>query len=430
MTRILSIKEHQPLSSDTSIYTEVFDENVDLLKKFPDATNAKGNIFLGCYVEGWPSPEPKASYYVGLTWLIEDKYALQINPKINDLDFLNMFMTCMKCMDNDVQNKIMHIYGIDFSKPFIETQGLHIDITPFIIIHFISLLEPIIRKGLKRNYVFEEDNLNSKLKGKLQFSQHFKRNILNKRFDRNYCKYQEYSVDCIENRILKKALLFAESYTIRHKLSLPDEYTNIILRAKNALSEVSDIFSPSEIERFKSNPLYKEYARAISVAKLILRRFGYDVQRAEEQSNLVPPFWIDMSLLFEIYILGLLREKYGQNIKYHISTYGNEIDFGKTDEKMIIDTKYIYHWDENINHENVRQLSGYARNKQIRRKLLGDVYENEILPCMFIYPNANGIERFENNKLLQEERLCSIDEYLEFYKIGVKLPKINRIQKS
>lgn len=422
MTRLLCIEEHQPLSFDSAVFHEVFDENESLLKSFPDESNTKGSHLLGCYVEGWPNPVPKASYFVGLAWLKEGQDALQVNPKIKDLDFLKIFMACLRCKDNDVQNKIMHIYGIELNKPFIEAQGLHVDVTPFIIIHFISLLEPIAKKGLKRNYVFEEDNLHSKLKGKLQFSQHFKKNILNNRFDRNYCRYQEYSVDCTENRILKKALAFVESYTRLHKLKMPTEFTNIILRMKSALSEVSDICSPAEIERFKTNPLFKEYARAISVAKLILRRFGYDVQRAEEQSNMIPPFWIDMSLLFEIYILGLLRKKHGQNIKYHISTHGNEIDFGKPDEKMIIDTKYIYNWADNVNHENIRQLSGYARNKQIRRKLMGALYEDQILPCVIIYPNADGIERFEEDKLLQEKRCCPIDEYLEFYKLGVRLP--------
>ena len=68
MTRTLSIEEHRPLT-DSPLFHEVFDENETLWKCFPDATNAKGQHLLGCYVEGWPTPVPTASYHVGLTWL-------------------------------------------------------------------------------------------------------------------------------------------------------------------------------------------------------------------------------------------------------------------------------------------------------------------------------------------------------------------------
>ena len=420
MTRILSIEEHRPLT-DSPLFHEVFDENEALWKCFPDATNAKGKQLLGCYVEGWPAPVPIASYHVGLAWLKEGEVALHVFPKIRGLDFMTMFMTCLKNKDNGVQEKLMHIYEFDFKKPSIDAHGLHIDVTPFIIIHFLSLLEPIVKKGLKHNYVFEEENLQGKLKGKLVFSQHFKKNVLKHRLDKNYCRYQEYSIDCTENKILKKALSFAESYIQHYHLKVSDNHTRTIQQAKSLFSEVSDTCFPSEIERFRVNPLFREYARAIGVAKLILRRFGYDVQRVERQPNMVPPFWMDMSLLFETYVLGLLSEKYGQSIKYHIATNGNEIDFGKPDEKMIIDTKYIYHWRDRVNHDNVRQLSGYARNKQIRRKLMGDLNETEILPCMIIFPAADGIEFFSKNLLLDEP--CEeIETYLNFYKLGIRLP--------
>ena len=91
---------------------------------------------------------------------------------------------------------------------------------------------------------------------------------------------------------------------------------------------------------------------------------------------------------------------------------------------MIIDTKYIYHWENKVNHENIRQLSGYARNKQIRRKLMGALHETEILPCMILYPSSEGIERFTRDVMI-EEPCMDIDTYLKFYKLGIKLPSIN-----
>ena len=88
---------------------------------------------------------------------------------------------------------------------------------------------------------------------------------------------------------------------------------------------------------------------------------------------------------------------------------------------MIIDTKYIYHWNDKVNHDNIRQISGYARNKQIRRKLLGYINESDILPCMIIYPSVGGIENFSQG-LIFDEPVNEIESYLNFYKLGIKLP--------
>ena len=109
MIRILSIEEQKPLT-ESPIFNEVFDGNEALWKRFPDANNARGKHLLGCFVEGWPNPVPKAGFHVGLTWLEEGQVALQVCPKIPNVDFMSMFMTCLKCKDNDVQEKIMQIW--------------------------------------------------------------------------------------------------------------------------------------------------------------------------------------------------------------------------------------------------------------------------------------------------------------------------------
>lgn len=50
----------------------------------------------------------------------------------------------------------------------------------------------------------ENENLQSKIKGKINISQHIKQNVIPRREDRVYCQYQEYTVDNLENRILKR----------------------------------------------------------------------------------------------------------------------------------------------------------------------------------------------------------------------------------
>ena len=112
----------------------------------------------------------------------------------------------------------------------------------------------------------------------------------------------------------------------------------------------------------------------------------------------MPPFWINMPLLFELYVLQLLKRKYGDVIAYHITSRGNEIDYGKRDEKIIIDAKYIPAWSTSVDHDNVRQLSGYARNISIRYKLIGQIDTTTILPCIIIYPDIdNGLLYLPDN---------------------------------
>ena len=125
-----------------------------------------------------------------------------------------MFMECLN------HAKISHeisknrngepIYKIDSDQKAIPLPTSDFEITPLLIIHFIKVLEKIVKRGLKRDYIRIEENLSSKIKGKIMFSQYLKKNVMQGRNDRVYCRYQDYSVDCLENQILKKLLFFVK----------------------------------------------------------------------------------------------------------------------------------------------------------------------------------------------------------------------------
>ena len=84
---------------------------------------------------------------------------------------------------------------IDLDAPLINVPGMDVEIMPLIILHFAKLMEQLLKHSLKSDYVTREENLQSKIKGKLMFVQHLKRNVLLQHLDRNYCRYQEYSID-------------------------------------------------------------------------------------------------------------------------------------------------------------------------------------------------------------------------------------------
>ena len=318
----------------------------------------------------------KASYYIGLSWLKEGECSVSVLPKIN-VDYLKMFMDCFYSDDNDVQDKLMQIYSIDFDKPCIHLENTPFEFTPFIIIHFLQLMKKLIKKGLKKGYILKEENLKGKVKGKILFAHQYKKNLST-------------------GRIVQSMLPIFQS--------------------------VSDISDTQEIRKFQVNPFYREYARALKVAKLILRRFSYDIQSAQgDADKTLPPFWIDMPLLYELYILNMLRNRFGSKIYYHIATRKDEIDFGKRDEHLIMDAKYVPDWDTEVNTEHIGQLARYARAPGIRRKLLGTDDDTIICNCLLLYPSIQGITSFEKENILKEGNVKEM-EYLQFFKLGIKLP--------
>lgn len=374
-----------------------------------------------------------ANYYIGASWVGDSRnMALAVLPKM-PLDFPCMFACCWDDSDIDVQAKLEDIYHIDLDSPPIPVQGMEVEIMPLIILHFAKVMRNLLKHGLKSDYVFREENLKGKVKGKLMFTEQIKRNVFHKRLDLNYCHYQEYSVDCIENRILKKALRFSIWYLGGHRFSNHEIVMSMLKSEIESFVNVSEEVSITQLKSFRVNPLYREYAQALKLAKMILRRFSYDISKVEYDNaeHLTPPFWINMPLLFELYVLSLLKRRYGKQIAYHITSRGNEIDFGKYDEKLIIDAKYIPAWEENVLHENLRQLAGYARNIPIRNKLIGHEDKTTVLPLLIIYAsNGSGTSDFSTEMLLADPSIQRIPTYLECYKLGIRVPKTGGVGNS
>lgn len=397
------------------------EHKTQILEKINLKDNSKLGIGHDSFGQLW------TSYFIGIDWLIENESYIAIEPKIENLDYVKMFIQCLN--HHEISKFLKDIYNIDFQKKQIETPNVNWDLTPFLIVHFLSLLETIVQQGFKRNYVIKEENLNSKIKGKIQFSQQIKKNIFTNRKDRIYCQFQDYSIDCFENRLLKKTLLFVQSYSIKHLDK--KKYKKLFQKQNQLISKfenISDQISFSEIKRIKINSIYKEYVEAVELAKKILHRFGYSFKNTSINVNKkLPPFWIDMSKLFELYTYSLLKDEFGTKIIYQLSedgkrqTNGNygDIDFIKVDEKILIDTKYkdIYCKENKYEIENIRQLSGYARDWGVLKKL-NIKSDNEVIDCVIIYPNKNSTKDFKNVDL----KAIKINQFTKFYKCGIQLP--------
>lgn len=395
---------------------------------------------------------PKAHYYIGASWFVKDKYAFVVKPKV-DVDYVKLFMTALEMNSEDEAEYFSNYYHIDFEKPAIKTNALNNIITPLLVLHYISLLKHLVSKGLKRDYVVREENLQSKVRGRILLQNHLTKNVFAKREDRVFCRFQEFTEDIPENRILKKALSFSERFINQYESFKKhlQELTPLLSVIGSAFENVSEEVTIAQVTKVNAGKIFRHYEAAIKVAKLILRHFDYSIDKASGETQEVRPFCIDMPRLYEMYVLSLLRKAYGDQIKFQVKgCRKTQVDYIKKseNEKLIIDAKYKPKYNEGNRGilDDIREISGYARDKKILNAL-GWSPEDECAKgnyfpkCLIIYPDPNTkFDREEGEK--EDQRMNEMKEgfrkeeilsdtahireipgFKDFYKIAVPLPQ-------
>ena len=161
---------------------------------------------------------------------------------------------------------------------------------------FLSETERLVRLGLIKSYRKVSENM-GKVKGKIQFTEHVRRNCLHK--EKFFVTHSVYDTNNLLNQILLKALIILSnisnnpSYYIRIKKLLADfekvEETNITASSFASL-------------RFNRNS--ERYKSAITLAKLIILKYSPDLKGGNEN---VLAILFDMNLLFENYVYRKLK---------------------------------------------------------------------------------------------------------------------------
>ncbi|WP_420572974.1 5-methylcytosine restriction system specificity protein McrC [Kordia sp.] len=362
-------------------------------------------------------------YFVGLDWLEVNTSAIHVTSKINsdeqEIDIIGMLFSTLK--HPEVSKEIKELFIVKWEQPTIEISQKQDILTPFLVVEFLGLLKQIVRKGLKKSYYKVVQNLQGTVKGKIQVSKTIKKNLVNNKQLYTYCSFDEFGINNKENRLLKKALQFVKRYLPSYsKITNRNDIQNLVNYINPAFAGVSDQIEMTEIKQTKTNVFYKEYEQALYLAKLILKRFGYNISNTIQEKVQSPPFWIDMSKLFELYVLGLLKDEFQNEVKFQFKDFGNELDYllTKKDSEMVIDAKYKLRYLNGIHHSDIRQVSGYARLKKVYHAL--HKKQGDVIDCLIIHPDQNGLENLKEVNL----KKTAIEKYYDIYKIGVKLPTI------
>lgn len=393
------------------------------------------------------------SYYrIGAEWLdAECTHPLVVTSKIMDIDFLHMFMTCLT---SEVCAATFHgIYDIEFDAPQITAPGLDSVLTPLLLVQFLSVTEKIASKGLKKGYITREENLKT-IKGRLMVFPNERRNVWSGRADRFACRYDEYSVDTPENRLIKRALLFSQAMLSRlEPHSCHGALRRKLRRSLAAFEPVSDRIEMSERTFHSRNKLYADYTRATSLARMILRRYDFNISNIADHTDTVPVFRIDMALLFEHYVYALLEQTYGSDtiIYQAAGTHGRyyaDFLYVSPDYRAILDTKYIEFErlrtdDPGVDNPDstglpsrspirggiIAQLSGYARDYSILRKLGISPTSTDyvpVVPCIILYPAVpGGLPPFDpSSPHTFSAQLHPEPNTLKFWRLPVSVPTL------
>lgn len=368
------------------------------------------------------------SYFrIGAEWLDpEQSIPIVVVPKIEHIDFLSMFMTCLEL--SLPADEFSSIYDIDFDAKPIRSRELSSILSPLLVVQYLMTVKRIVSRGLRRGYVGREGNLN-KVKGRIDIRRNQRKNVLHGHQERVYCKFDEYSENTPENRLLKRALVV--SHCMISKMGDHSSYSTLSAMCNHCLSAFVNVdegytgFMP----RVKDNKLYRDYSDALRFAQMILRRQDIAVSGGDYSLDEVPVFRIDMALLFEHYTLAILRQKFGAlSISYQVKSGGRfKADFliHKGDLRIIADTKYIDASTGTVAHpEYIKQLSAYARDKIFLKELGLEVVDEDnipIVPCVLIYPT-------ETISPLNESTFLSrpVSRTVKFYTMPVTVPTYGR----
>ncbi len=378
------------------------------------------------------------SYFIGMVWLIPGRLAVHVEPKMNlrespaqeilvEVDYLAMLEEAL----NEPEN-LKHLSDLqycDTKAPRIPLKHEDTGIQLFLIAQFLAFVSRIRRRGLKRSFYDREERFVYGMKGRILLSKSLRSARTPALTDHLCCSVQQFDVDTPANQYLKKALRKTLQLLQSPAFQNAPHLTELARLGLKAFEAVSDVVDPPPVRIRKINPVYRDYAEALRLAELILSlsTLGHEPTAGRTE---IPPYWIDMSKLFELFVYNKLRQAVGSEgrVEFQFAAHSQYLDYlckapNSPIPFFIADAKYKPRYsDARIDKDDLRQLAGYARlttvEKTLRDPSWGWSSPSRIIPGVIIYPTLKkGAEEIDltNN-------LVPISDWMEFSKVEVTIP--------
>ena len=368
-----------------------------------------------------------SSYYIGISEINGKK--IEVLPKLKNLDFMSLFSFALLYQPSS--EYFSSCYDINWDKEVVASTELYNVLTPLLVMQYLSLLEKLVGKGLKRDYLTFEENLHSKIRGKLKPIPNWRKNGVKKKDYHFYCKYQVFTSNIPVNRLLKKALDISLHLLgdIRSRSNNMTGLTFLSSKLKliDSFREIDNNVRIESVRNCKFDKLNLYYNDAIRLAKSIIRHQDNSLAESGGKKK-VPMFWIDMSRLYEVYVLGLLQSRYPNQILFQVEgSYKTQCDYLHIGEGIVLDAKYKLwysslqgrkqHKDSMI--ADIREISAYARDERFLHIMKNDT--NSPI-CVIIHPD-DETTKLETELALSVEK-NKIEGYRDFYRLGIDLPRL------
>ena len=368
-----------------------------------------------------------SSYYIGISEI--NGQHIGVLPKLKDLDFMSLFSFALLYQPSS--EYFSSCYDINWEKEIFASTELYNILTPLLVMQYLSILDKLVGKGLKRNYITVEENLHSKIRGKLRPIANCRKNELKKKEDYFYCQFQVFSADIPVNRLLKKALnislLLLGNVRSRSKNMTGLSFLSSKMKLVEAFKNIDGNVHLESVRNYKFDKLNMYYSEAIKLAKCIIRHQDNALTDGSGKKK-VPLFWIDMSRLYEVYVLGILQTHYPGQILFQVKgNYGTQCDYLHTGEGIILDAKYklwYSSYDGRRSHvdsviADIREISAYARDEHFLSLMNNDV---STPVCIIVHPDEETTKL--GTVLSDSVKNNKVEGYRDFYRLSIDLPKL------
>lgn len=226
----------------------------------------------------------RATKYVGNITLPD--HQIIISPKIGTVNFSYMLSS---------------VYGFSFRKEDFAYRRIKEEIIfEQLVKNLLSRIEDLCRKGISKFYYEIEENL-TYVKGKLLIKKNLTQNLILK--NRVYCSYSDYGPDSVENQILKYTLYFLSKIKIQDVTLL--RKIKLLLHYFESVSFVSSY--KYSFPKIVYNRLTQHYEPIINLCELLLLNSSLNLGTTGH--TVFSSFLIDMNVLFEKFVTGLLALK-------------------------------------------------------------------------------------------------------------------------
>lgn len=236
---------------------------------------------------------------------INDKQAEEKKKRMQD--FLTM-LNYAYSFDFDIEKNIPDMPDVkDFVNVFIYI--------------FLRQTADFVRNKLKRYYVRRREYLNSRVRGKILVGEYVAHCLPQKRDNIIPCEFYEFSMNILENQIIKYA-----TYLCRQYLNYSAWSSGSALRGNMAqmINQIEPYLWDAELKkitigdfaRVRKHGFFKRYTKILDLAKLIIQHINAALVNDGKMLP-VKEFSIDTAVLFEKFLFGVVKEEF--NVKYQKS---------------------------------------------------------------------------------------------------------------